>query len=230
MDSQLGSVRRHTWDRSVPGASRAESKASRTHVDGDVAKPGSRQAHWKRAGSITTMVSKTWSSRNIGPATASKPNTNFGRGFQAASTRARAVARLRGFTTISTSLPSNTRNRTRRSSEKPASRPRTRADTLAGHRQKFSGGGLSETALGDERGNLARELGLRECLRGARVPEALEDAAAPDDAVLPRHRSTPSSCAFSWPVNHAIFGMTDARKGPLTAATDGIRNWLVNAA
>jgi hypothetical protein len=33
--------------------------------------------------------------------------------------------------------------------------------------QKFSGGGLSETALGDERGNLARELGLR----GARVPD-----------------------------------------------------------
>ena len=45
-------------------------------------------------------------------------------------TRARPAARDRGFTTISTSLPSNTRNRTRRSREKPANRPRVSADTL----------------------------------------------------------------------------------------------------
>ena len=49
---------------------------------------------------------------------------------QATITRARLIARERGFTTISTSLPSCTRNRTSRSSEKPASRPRTSADTF----------------------------------------------------------------------------------------------------
>jgi hypothetical protein len=37
---------------------------------------------------------------------------------------------VHGFTTLSTSLPSGTKNRTRRSSEKRASRPWTRADTF----------------------------------------------------------------------------------------------------
>ena len=49
---------------------------------------------------------------------------------QATMILARPIARARGFTTISTSLPSNTRNRTNRSSENPAKRPRTRADTF----------------------------------------------------------------------------------------------------
>lgn len=49
---------------------------------------------------------------------------------QATKTFARPAARVRGFTTISTSLPRSTRNRTSRSSENPARRPRTNADTF----------------------------------------------------------------------------------------------------
>ena len=45
-------------------------------------------------------------------------------------TRTRPAVLRRCFTTISTSLPNNTKNRTRRSSEKPASRPRLSADTF----------------------------------------------------------------------------------------------------
>ena len=62
----------------------------------------------------------------------------FRTGSQAISTRARAVA------------------------NRPEPEPTL---SLVDH-LKFSGGGLGKTALGDERGNLARELGLRECLRG----------------------------------------------------------------
>src|SRR4029450_4555273 len=82
-------------------------------------------------------------------------------GSQPTTTLVRPVALVRRFTTISTSLPSNTRSRTRRSSENPASFPRTRADTFGWSMFRSSaGGGLGETTLGDERGNLARELGL----------------------------------------------------------------------
>jgi hypothetical protein len=49
---------------------------------------------------------------------------------QATITRARPAARGRGLTTISTSLPSRTRNRTSRSNENPASRPRVSAETF----------------------------------------------------------------------------------------------------
>jgi len=48
----------------------------------------------------------------------------------ATNSRARPRGRDRFFTTISTSWPSRTTNRTRRSSEKPDSRPHRRADTL----------------------------------------------------------------------------------------------------
>lgn len=61
--------------------------------------------------------------------------TNFGHESQATSTRAWPAVRARGLTTISTSLPSRTRNRTSRSSENPASRPRTSADTSADRSQ-----------------------------------------------------------------------------------------------
>ena len=49
---------------------------------------------------------------------------------QATRTRAWPALLRRCFPTISTSLPNNTRNRTKRSSEKPASRPRISADTF----------------------------------------------------------------------------------------------------
>ena len=57
-------------------------------------------------------------------------DARFSRVPLATITRARPAARARGFTTISTSLPSRTRNRTSRSSENPASRPRVSAETF----------------------------------------------------------------------------------------------------
>jgi hypothetical protein len=50
---------------------------------------------------------------------------------------------------------------------------------------------LRESPLGDERGNLPREFGLRERLRWTRVPENLEHVAASGDEVLPRYGLLP---------------------------------------
>lgn len=97
-----------------------------------------------------------------------------------------ARRRLRGcsFTTISTSLPSKTRNLTRRSSEKPESLPRLSAETFGWSTSRTSAASARQFLSLDEFRDLVGQFRPRCRFFWPCISEIREDVAASDDIVL----------------------------------------------